>query len=370
MNYMDYLSEAKVLLENCCKACTVWTYPYNGENPPHEVFQDMLSPDSNRTFSPEPKWSDSEANTVKNDSSSETKNCDIKVSGIDSICTDSSQISSIKDCSNGSMTNLTCSTSADDVFLSDMSTRSSIPEVSEVLRNIDWSCLDDSGAPSEDVSEFLDYLQDVGTPPEEDLSIQTSIQTLGTIFSSLQSLSNSRTSVPCDKSNISKQDYISVSKCLSISKSSETVDKSENDKTLLEKSSVEGKVKFEGGDVTTLEVKDSVTKPIGSNGNPNCNLSDTSKDHKKDVKDSKVKFPDDTSYFEITMSALPHTNSLPSNLTTTQNLNTTQCSDASNDSSTKRSVSFSLPPSSMQNTVGKVPSGVSLANAPSIGKSV
>lgn len=367
MNYMDYLSEAKVLLENCCKACLVWTYPYNGENPPHEVFNDLLSPDGSRTLSPDSKWSDSEVHTLKNDS--ETKNCDNKVSGIDSICSSSSQLSSVKDCSNGSTMNLTCSTSADDVFLSDMSlTRSTIPDVSEVLRRIDWSCLDDSGAPSEDNSEFLDYLQDVGTPPEEDSSIQISIQSLGSIFSSLQSISNSQTSVPnVDNSDISKTEDSSISQCLSLNKSSGDKNSVENDKKLTEKSIEVESARFECGDGTAFEVIDSISKPVGNKGDNKA--SSSSEDCKSQTNDRQVKTPDETSYLEITMSALPHSNSLPNDITTTQNPNSTQCSNASNDSSSRRSVSFSLPPSSMQNSVAKVPSVGSLANAPSIGMS-
>ncbi|CAC5380908.1 Protein FAM160A1,FTS and Hook-interacting protein,UPF0518 protein CPIJ015043,FTS and Hook-interacting protein homolog [Mytilus coruscus] len=356
-NYIDYLTEAKLLLENCSKACTVWTYPYNGDIPPHEVFQEIMSPECSK------KWlTDSDVSTVISGQTANLKSCDTSVSDINSVHTENSPIRLGNEDFKAS-TNLS---GADDVFASDSSqTYSTIPEVSDVLRNLDWTSLDDPNSPAEDVSEFIDYLKEVGTPPEEDPSIQTSIQSLSSVFNSLRSLSSSRTSTPCtSKSDLSKTDDISVSSSLSLEKSSETVLNSDKQEL---KSTRDPKVKFEGGDVTTFEVIDSVNQTESSHNKSQVSETGSESWSAVNKSENKSNQQDDTSYIEITMSSLPHGKSLPNDVATLQNGTTSQCSDASTDGSTKRSVSFSLPTTSMQNSVSKVPSGAGLSNTPGIG---
>ncbi|XP_076117616.1 FHF complex subunit HOOK-interacting protein 1B-like isoform X2 [Mytilus galloprovincialis] len=355
-NYIDYLSEAKLLLENCSKACTVWTYPYNGDIPPHEVFQEIMSPECSK------KWlSDSDISTVISEQTANLKTCDTSFSDINSLHTENSQVSSGNEDSKAS-TNLS---GADEVFASDSSVAySTIPEVSDVLWNIDWTSLDDPNSPVEDVSEFIDYLKEVGTPPEEDPSIQTSIQSLSSVFSSLRSLSSSRTSTPCtSKCNFSKTDDISVSSSLSLEKSSETVLNSDQEL----KSTSDPKVKFEGGDATTFEVIDSVNQAESSHNKSQDSETGSESWSAENKSENKSNQQNDTSYIEITMSSLPHGKSLPNDMATLHNGTTSPCSDASTDGSTKRSVSFSLPTTSMQSSVSKVPSGAGLSNTPGIG---
>ncbi|XP_063416055.1 uncharacterized protein LOC134697700 [Mytilus trossulus] len=364
-NYIDYLSEAKLLLENCSKACTVWTYPYNGDIPPHEVFQEIMSPECSK------KWlSDSDVSTVISEQTSNLKSCDTSVSDINS--TENSQVSSGNEDSKAS-TNLS---GADEVFASDSSVAySTIPEVSDVLRNIDWTSLDDPNSPVEDVSEFIDYLKEVGTPPEEDPSIQTSIQSLSSVFSSLRSLSSSRTSTPCtSKSDFSKPDDISVSSSLSLEKSSETILNSDQEL----RATSDPKVKFEGGDVTTdvttdattFEVIDSVNQAESSHNKSQDSETGSETWSAENKSENKSNQQNDTSYIEITMSSLPQGKSLPNDMATLQNGTTSPCSDASTDGSTKRSVSFSLPTTSMQSSISKVPSGAGLSSTPGIGYSI
>lgn len=361
-------------LDNCSKACTVWAYPYNGNNPLHDVFQGSSSPECSRTIdASEGKWTpDSETMNLTNVDlvSNKNKNCDSSLSGVHSLHTENSEGSSV-DYSKDS-TNPVSSTGTEDVFTtsSDISaTQSTIPDVSEVLRKIDWTSFDDTNASTEDISEFLDNLREIDTPPEDDPSIQTSMQSLNSVFSKLRSLSNSRTSTPCtDKSDFSKQDDSSVSKSLSFEKSSDHVSNLDRNQSNQSKSSRDSEVKVECENVTTCEVIDPNSQAELSKadliGNRDENVETSSETQSTGNKSSSPQ--DATSYIEITMSSLSHAKSLPIDLETLPNLTSSQCSDVSNDGSSKRSVSFSLP--TMQTSVMKVPSGTNLSNTANIGK--
>lgn len=358
-------------LDNCSKACTVWAYPYNGSNPLHDVFQGSSSPECGRTIdASEGKWTpDSETMNLTNVDlvSNKNKNCDSSLSGVHTENSEGSSVNYSKD-----STNPVSPTGADDVFItsSDISpTQSTIPDVSEVLRKIDWTSFDDTNASTEDVSEFLDYLQEIDTPPEDDPSIQTSMQSLSSVFSKLRSLSNSRTSTPCtDKSDFSRQDDSSVSKSLSFEKSSDNVSSLDRNQSNQSKSSRDSEVKFECENVTKFDVIDPNSQAELSKadliGNRDENVEMSSETQSTGNKSSSPQ--DATSYIEITMSSLSHAKSLPVDLETLPNLASSQCSDVSNDGSSKRSVSFSLP--TMQNSVMKVPSGTNFSNTANIGK--
>jgi hypothetical protein len=356
-------------LDNCSKACTVWAYPYNGNNPLHDVFQGSSSPECSRTIdASEGKWTpDSETMNLTNVDlvSNKNKNCDSSLSGVHSLHTENSEGSSVNYSKDS--TNPVSSTGTDDIFttISDISaTQSTIPDVSEVLRKIDWTSFDDTNASTEDISEFLDHLREIDTPPEDDSSIQTSMQSLSSVFSKLRSLSNSRTSTPCtDKRDFSKQDDSSVSKSLSFEKSSDHVSSLDRNQSNQSKSSRDSEVKVECENVTTFEVIDPNSQAeLISNRDENVETSS-----KTQSTGNKSSSPQDaTSYIEITMSSLSHANSLPVDVETLPNLTLSQCSDVSNDGSFKRSVSFSLP--TMQTSVMKVPSGTNLSNTANIGK--
>lgn len=237
----------------------------------------------------------------------------------------------------------------DDVFQSDISSsyQSKGSDLSEILRNYDKSSKEDrrsSTSESKDESEFLSYIDGIETPPDQEGSLEESIESLEAILSnfiSLSSLTSSSTkSESCDSSvansnpKPSEETSSQSNKC--VDKVTEETDCMKNSlSSCSNPSSVDSKkAKCDG---TTFEV----IEDVDSNAQAVKLVMDT-----PSPKDS-------TSFIDISMSHFKkdtNDSSLPEASQTSESVHSIR-RNSSKDEGFSKSVSFNLTPvSSMQST--------------------
>ena len=291
-------------------------------------------------------------------------------------------------------------TSEDDVFHSDISSfQTNTTDLSEILRHYDsTSCDENLSTDSEEVTQFLSYLDEVGTPPDGEQSLELSIQSLDSLFSHMCSSSSNRTSLSipksCDSSiatDTTKSSHVTNSNSedskiesrLALNGESQNMDASPS---ISNPSSVDSKkAKCDG---TTFEVIEDIIPE--SSALPN-----------KPVTEMRTPSPQDaTSFIDISMSHFNSEPSVQTSLSKVAQNDSTKLSDSvprksskdegvippaprksSKDEGFSKSVSFNLSPSSsMQSSstmsqnstaaVARVPSDVALkgnSNQPNIG---
>ncbi|XP_061164150.1 FHF complex subunit HOOK-interacting protein 1B-like isoform X2 [Saccostrea echinata] len=177
-NYYDYLEEARRQLESCAKACQRWAYPYDGQSPTMSALEDLVNQSDSRQMS----------------SLTDTGLCN---GGTSSLLTE--------DLSGSDGGSLFRSSEVDEVFISG-SCQSSVPDLSYILRSYDS---DSYKAHPENLKDFIQYLDEVATPPEMENSFEESLGSLDSVLRSFcsetdsSSLSNTSDSTPvtCTDSN-------------------------------------------------------------------------------------------------------------------------------------------------------------------------
>jgi hypothetical protein len=160
-NYYDYLEEARNQLESCAKASQSWAYPYDGQTPSMDALMDSVS----------------ESDSTRTTSLTDT-----------GLCYGGANSRLVEDLSGSDGGPLARSSEVDDVFISDNSYQSSVPDLSYILRNID-SDSDISSAGG--LEDFIHYLDEVPTPPELEKTFEESLSSLDSVLSSLCSKTGS-----------------------------------------------------------------------------------------------------------------------------------------------------------------------------------
>ncbi|XP_056012705.1 FHF complex subunit HOOK-interacting protein 1B-like isoform X4 [Ostrea edulis] len=154
-NYYDYLEEARNQLENCAKASQCWAYPYDGQTPSMDALVDNVN----------------ESNSTQMTSLTDT-----------GLCYGGANSRLVDDLSGSDGGPLPRSSEVDEVFISDNSCQSSVPDLSYILRNFD-SDSDISSAGG--LEDFIHYLDEVPTPPELEKTFEESLSSLDSVLSSL-----------------------------------------------------------------------------------------------------------------------------------------------------------------------------------------
>ncbi|XP_069130837.1 FHF complex subunit HOOK-interacting protein 1B-like isoform X3 [Argopecten irradians] len=327
-DYNDYLQEARKSLQNTCKACRCWTYPYDGENPSPTVFTDYDLPSSPESVTDSSKrLGDSVLDsTVGNNTTPGVLmlshgNMNSSMFSDSTTPTGSTSPSIISKGTALVNRDFRSYLALIDVTSPEEDTNRSPfyqSEVSEILRQYDtdrWSRSD-----HEDISDFMSYLTEVGTPPEYEQSrtIEDSILSLDSVLSSLCSGSTSGSHLynSLEESSTSECDQSAL----------KSVETAQGDNVISQTPQ------------STFDVIDSKTMPA---------FEDAPGQLEEQVSNGN---PDATSFVEITLSSftsdanacdslskLKRTNSL-----TSMNIKENGCR------SPTKSVSFSLPSPSMQ----------------------
>lgn len=363
-NYNDYLAEAKIMLQTCAEACQCWSFRFDGDNPPSNVFCDSFKEDTlkisdttsltvgQRTSS---ELTESEAESVLRASGSSSNVLLSYSHGESSVSLPSlgcERVSSSNSVSNTDSRSAVSHDVSDDVFYSSAMT-SSLSEVSEILKRYEKSKDDLRLSNPEEVNSFMIYLNEIHTPPEleeslSDVTAETSMQSLDSLLYNLCSVSRT---LNTDSSDTSKE-YLKQSNATDTSSttSSKGTTNSCDSKT--------AKVDYVDG--TTFEVID-----ISQNANNVTNAQKQSVNSTSS--DSKCNKQDVTSFVEISMSSLPsnklsngNVSPLPLSSTVISQVDGTTVSEETESSS--KSVSFSLPNSTMQATSS---SSAATTNVPS-----
>lgn len=296
-NYHDYLADAKCQLESCAKACQRWVYPYNGQNPSMDAFVDNVN----------------ESESVQQDSVTEVGLCSSGANSKVSEYMTGSEASSLQR-----------SLEADEVFISDSSCQSSVPDLTYLLTSYNS---DNSVSSPEQLEDFIHYLDDVPTPPELEQTFEESLESLDSVLSSL-----------CSRTESSSVKLSNTSEVVETSKSSNPEESN--------KSSSDG---------TTFEVIDNTKELV----EPEAPRESSSQDTTSFVEISMSNFASDVNV-QTTLSSIPQRVSLNSVDTVVQR-------DSSRDESATKSVSFNLTDTSMQNTTS-VPAVLNTEkSAPNIG---
>nr|XP_022324300.1 FTS and Hook-interacting protein-like isoform X2 [Crassostrea virginica] len=296
-DYHDYLADAKCQLESCAKACQRWVYPYDGQNPSMDAFVDNVN----------------ESESVQQDSVTEVGLCSSGANSKVSEYMTGSEASSLQR-----------SLQADEVFISDSSCQSSVPDLTYLLTSYNS---DNSVSSPEQLEDFIHYLDDVPTPPELEQTFEESLESLDSVLSSL-----------CSRTE---------SSCVKLSNTSEVVETS--------KSSNPEESNKSSSDGTTFEVIDNTKELV----EPEAPRESSSQDTTSFVEISMSNFASDVNV-QTTLSSIPQRVSLNSVDTVVQR-------DSSRDESATKSVSFNLTDTSMQNTTS-VPAVLNTEkSAPNIG---
>lgn len=299
-NYYDYLAEAKSQLESCAKACQRWVYPYDGQNPSMDALVD----------------NGSESESMQISSVTET-----------GLCNSGANSRMLEDVNGSNGGPLQRSSEVDEVFLSDNSCQSSVPDLTYLLTSYDSNSFMSS---PEKIEDFIQYLDEVPTPPDLEKTFEESVNSLDSILSSLCSRTES--------SSVKSSNNTSVN--LELSPQSIADDST---KAI--------------GDGTTFEVINSTRDGVESDPSKGSPSQDTTSSF---VEISMSNFASDVNV-QTALSTLPQRVSLNS-------VDTVVHRKPSRDESTVRSVSFNLTDASMQNTTS-VPAAVSNTGklAPNIG---
>ncbi|XP_062576327.1 FHF complex subunit HOOK-interacting protein 1B-like isoform X2 [Saccostrea cucullata] len=290
-NYYDYLEEARCQLESCAKACQRWAYPYDGQSPSMSALEDLANQSDSRQES----------------FSADTGLCN---GGAGSLLSE--------DLSGSDVGSMMRSSEVDEVFSN--SCQSSVPDLSYILRSYDS---DSYKAHPENLKDFVQYLDEVATPPDMENSFEESLGSLDLVLHSFcsetdsSSLTSDTTPVTCTDSNLRDSN----------------------------------KAKCDG---TTFEV---INTKDGEGLEPS--RGNSSQDTTSYVEISMSNFVSDVNV-QTALSSMPHRVSVNS-------VDTVTDCKSSRDESAVKSVSFNLTDSSMQNTT-TVPAVSNLEKlAPNIG---
>ncbi|XP_021344716.1 FTS and Hook-interacting protein-like isoform X2 [Mizuhopecten yessoensis] len=333
-DYNDYLLEARKALGNTSRACKTWVYPYDGDMPSPTVFTDLDTPSS-----PDSVCDSSKNTTGLGDSVLDNTVGNNTTTGV--LMLSHGNMSSTVFSDGSTPTGVTSpSITSRGTALVNRDFRSYLAlidmtspdeerrtpfyqsEVSEILRQYDSSRYDAwSGSESEDVSDFLSYLTEVGTPPEyeQDRTIEDSILSLDSVLSELCSgASDSHLSNPLGE----------TSENSSVFRNSLESQQSDNQMFRTPRPV------SQSNDGTTFDVIDSKVMHMSEE------VSDRSEEQPQDA----------TSFVEITLSSFTSDTSAHdslSKLTRTNSL-TSMNTKENGCRSPPKSVSFSLPNPSMQ----------------------
>ncbi|XP_060080031.1 FHF complex subunit HOOK-interacting protein 1B-like [Ylistrum balloti] len=336
-DYNEYLLEARKSLENTCKACRIWAYPYDGDNPSPTVFTDLdtpSSPDSVCDDSKRPSIGESVLDsTVGNNTTPGVLmlshgNVNSAVFSDGSTPTGLTSPSIISKGSALVNRDFRSYLALIDVTSPDEDSKRAPfyqSEVSEILRHYDSSRSDRWGASDEeDISEFLSYLTlEVGTPPEyeQDRTIEDSILSLDSVLTGL-----------CSETSGS-----SLSTQLEDTSGSDSVFRSSAGSQLTDNQILH--TPSSQNDGTAFDVIDSKVMHVSEDGSG------------RSEEQTSPGYPQDaTSFVEITLSSFTSDTNVHdslSKLTRTNSLTSVNTKENGCRSPTK-SVSFSLPNPSMQ----------------------
>ncbi|XP_033743484.1 FTS and Hook-interacting protein-like isoform X2 [Pecten maximus] len=339
-NYNDYLQEARKSLENTCKACRCWTYPYDGENPSPTVFTDLDTPSSPDSMCDDSKRTSLGDSVLDSTVGNNTTPGVLMLSHGNVNSTMFSDSNTPTGATSPSiMSKGTALVNRDfrsylaliDVTSPDEDSKKTPfyqSEVSEILRQYDsthserWSRSD-----QEDISDFMSYLTEVGTPPEyeQDRTIEESILSLDSVLSDLCSGSSGSNLYTCLGSESSENDSVFRNSVLGSTHSDNQISPTPQNN---------------GNDGTAFDVIDSKMMPMMSEDVSDQLEEQTSPGNPQDA----------TSFVEITLSSFTsETNAHDSlsKLKRTNSLTSVNTKENGCRSPTK-TVSFSLPNPSMQ----------------------